>query len=100
MVLSEYVDRLQGIASKLGLQLPERWHGVDVLMPLIDRIRDDGSVFIIKFDGERIHEDDTGQFTVLVSGKQLVDDPIRVDSNTLEEALSFALVKYAEKVWF
>jgi|688.fasta_scaffold404044_2 hypothetical protein len=100
MVLSEYLNRLQEVASKLGLELPVQWQGVDAVMPLIDRIRNDGSVFIIKFDGQRTHEDDTGQITVLVSGESLGDDPIRVDSVTLEGGLSFALVKYAERVWF
>lgn len=74
------------------------WVGVDLVMPLIDRVRRAGAVFIIKVDGER-GEGDNGPYTVLASGGPLRGDCIRIDAETLEDGLAYVLVRYAERCW-
>lgn len=88
------------IASKLGLpEISPSWQGVDAVLPVLNKIKSEGGIVIIKLDGERTSEDDNGQFTLMVSGSPLDGDFIRTDSATIEEGLTKIIMEYAEKVW-
>ncbi|MFN9246826.1 MAG: hypothetical protein ACK56J_11835 [Planctomycetota bacterium] len=98
MDTTNYQTTLPTIAAKVGVELSQDWRGLDSVLALIDMIRGDGAVFLLKFDGQRT-DDDSGQFTVVVSGGPIEDHPIRIDARTLEDALAYGIIKYAEAVW-
>ena len=88
------------IAEKLKLDnIPIDWSGVDFLLPIIEKIKEDGAIFIIKFDGERSNINDNGAYSVLIFGKPLGDLSINTDAETLDEGLTFVICKYAQTVW-
>ena len=59
------------IAAQLGLpKVPANWRGVDVVLPLLERIRAESGVVLVKLDGERTGPDDNGSYTAVVSGGQ------------------------------
>lgn len=84
------------------LDLPpisQDWHEVAPFMIILERIKSEGSVFILKLDGERNSAAGEPPYTILISGAPLGDDFIRIDAMTLEEGLILAIGSYAEKVW-
>ena len=88
------------LVKSLGEKISDDWKGIDAVYPLIEMIKNEGGIFMIKVDGERTNEDDTGMFTVVVSkGKLEEGGAIRIDTETLEEGLSYALIKYAQVAW-
>ena len=83
------------------LQLAEvspSWHRIDAVLPLLERMRADGAVVLVKLDGERVGAD-AELYTVLVSGPPLHGDFIRADSASLEHALARVIVAYARRCW-
>jgi len=75
------------------------WHGVDIVWPLLEKIRQEGSVFILKVDGERIGQHANGPFTTAITGGPLQEEGIRIDCHRLEDALAYSIVEFARKVW-
>ncbi|MEI5909537.1 hypothetical protein WAK64_21155 [Bacillus spongiae] len=65
-------------------------------LPIIEKIKQDSSVFLFKVDGER----NENVYTFLISGQKLGEDNyLRMDTSDLEGGLSYICVKYAEEVW-
>jgi hypothetical protein len=88
------------ISQQLGLNpIPDDWRGVDAVIELIEKMRKDGTVVIIKFDGEREEGMDNGPYTVLATGKLLNGEYIKIDSGLLEDGLAYVIGNYAEEVW-
>ncbi len=88
------------IATKLGLpEISSSWQGIDAVMPILDKIKDEGGIVIIKIDGERVPDGDNGSYTVMVSGPPLNGDFIRTDCDVVEDGLTTIILAYAEKVW-
>ena len=99
-VMDDESALVPAVAKHLGLgEIEDRWRGVDAVLPLLDRMREDGAVVIIKLDGERAGRKNSGQYTMLVSGKPLNGDLVRADTVTLEEGLARVIVEYARKCW-
>lgn len=90
---NEYID----LARKMGLEIQEReLSGVDAFLPLIEKMRADGSYVIIKFDGERLKN----AYTVVASGNVLGErESIRIDSEKLGDGLAYLCVEYAKIAW-
>ncbi|WPB72897.1 hypothetical protein KYC5002_28020 [Archangium violaceum] len=85
---------------KLGLApIPEDWSGVDPVLPLLERMRQEGAVVLVKWDGERTAPGDSGPYTVLVSGARLAGETLRADTHSLEEALARVIFGYALRYW-
>jgi hypothetical protein len=86
---------------RLGLEpIPEDWSGVDPVLPLLERMREEGAVVMVKWDGERTAPGNTGgPYTVLVSGARLAGEYLRADTHSLEEALARVLFEYAVRYW-
>ncbi|WP_052519327.1 hypothetical protein [Archangium violaceum] len=85
---------------KLGLEpIPEDWSGVDPVLPLLERMRQEGAVVLVKWDGERTAPGDSGPYTVLVSGARLAGELLRADTHSLEEALARVIFEYALRYW-
>ena len=92
-------DQVSDVAICLGLPaLPEDWTGCDAVWPLLERMREEGAVVLVKLDGER-GPGDNGAYTVLASGGGLDGDFVRIDSAVLEEGLATVILGYAEKCW-
>ena len=86
------------VAERFGLAVPSGWRGVDAVLPVLDAIRGDGAVVVLKMDGERGPEDG-GQFTVLISGGPLTPGMVRFDGPNLEDCLRRVIEDYATRVW-
>lgn len=85
-------------AQRLGLTpVPVDWSGIDVVLPLIERMRQDGAIVLIKFDGERRGTEDNGPYTFVVSGGALGDDHLRIDSISIESGLAHIISGYFER---
>lgn len=88
------------ISKSLGKTLiPIDWQGIDSVIELIEEMKSDGAVIIIKFDGERKKDVDNGSYTFIVTGKPLNDESIRIDTASIEHGLSFIIGEYAKMVW-
>jgi hypothetical protein len=88
------------IAIEFGCQaIPDNWTGIDAVLPLIKKIREDGSIFIVKFDGERAQKGESDPYSVAIFGEHLGDVLIGTDASSLEEGLTYAIGKYAEVYW-
>lgn len=97
-------DDLRGqvpaLAARLGLPtVPVDWVGCDSVWPLLERMREEGAVVLVKLDGERTQPGDNGPYTVLASGKPLGGDFIRIDAASLEDGLAHVILEYARKCW-
>lgn len=88
------MQRMHAIAASLGLTIDDEWQGIQSVWPLLDRIRAEGGVVLVKLDGERAQ----GQFTVLAThaAKNVF---ARSDAETLEAAVCGVIEKYAEARW-
>lgn len=89
---------LATIAVHLGLSIPADQIGIGDAWPILEKMRSDGAVVVVKLDGERVGPDDTGPYTVLVSGAHL-GGVIRSDAFTIEAALTDVICQYASKAW-
>lgn len=90
--------RVTQIARDLGFELADDWAGVDAVMPLLDRMRAEGAVVLIKLDGER-SEGDNGPYTAAMMGAALVDHACRIDAHFMEDAIAYIIVEYARVKW-
>lgn len=90
-----YRARALALLAKYVAPLPTEIHGVDLFLPLLERMRVEGAVFLLKLDGERTGPDDAGPYTVAVSQGRC-REPIRMDADHLEDALAYAVVTYFE----
>ncbi len=93
-------DQISLIAAQCDFPVVRsKWSGIDPVLPMLERMRRDGAVVVVKLDGERTMLDDTGPYTVVVTGAPLGSDFLRVDGRTIEEALAWVIVRYASRVW-
>ena len=79
--------------------LDENWSGVDAVLPLLERMRAEGAIVLLKLDGERRLPTDAGPYTVHVSGGPLQGDFHRTDSRTLEQGLARIIALYGRRCW-
>lgn len=87
------------IASQLGAAtIAADWQGVDAVLPIIEAMRKEGAVVLLKFDGARV-DSEAGPYTVLVSGGPLGDEFFRVDCQVLEDGLAKVITSYARRCW-
>ncbi|MFT3775586.1 MAG: hypothetical protein QM820_60330 [Minicystis sp.] len=88
------------VAERAGVApIPESWAGIDVLLPLFEKMKDEGAVVVIKLDGQRVNPGDNGPYTVVVSGGRLGGDFARLDADSLEEAAAKVIIEYASRGW-
>lgn len=88
------------VLSQLGIaNTKPDWFGCDAVWPALEEMANEGSVVVVKLDGQRTSPEDNGRYTILVSGGQLGEDFFRMDTDVLEEGLSKAILFYADKCW-
>ena len=84
-------------SDKCGVSIPDSWIGIDPVLPLLEHMRKDGAIILIKWDGER--SADQGPYTAVVQGQPLGQDFFRIDAATLEAALCHIIGHYSDHVW-
>lgn len=90
---------IPAVARHIGVDpIPGQWHGIDAVLPLLERIRGDGATVLMKLDGAR-GPADNGPYTFLVSGGPLGDDFIRAEVSSLEHGIAKVIVAYARRCW-
>jgi hypothetical protein len=86
------------IAVELDLApVSEDWSGVDAVWPLLEKMRSEGAVVLVKLDGERAPS--AGPYTAHVSLGGLGRNHFRTDARTVEDALVYVIANYAAEVW-
>ena len=75
------------------------WKGVDELMPILEKLRADGAIVMMKLDGEHAVGSDEGPYTALITGQVLRGEFFRSDQPTMEQALSEVIIAYAKSRW-
>lgn len=100
MINESYRALLPQVARHIDApSIDEDWQGIDAVMPLLERMRQEGAVVIIKLDGERGPQDN-GPYTFVVSSPhQAKSGPLRTDSHSLESGLAYVVVNYARQRW-
>lgn len=97
--LSMYRTLLSKVALEIGIEpFPEEFSGWDIFLPFLERIHQEGANLLLKIDGER-GRGDTGPYTALVSSGPLGSDFFRTDASSMEDALSYIIVEYAQRCW-
>ena len=61
-------------------------------------MKSEGAAVLLKLDGQR-GQGDNGPFTAAVRGGLLNDDFIRIDANSLAEAVAYVVIEYARRCW-
>lgn len=69
-----------------------------MFLPLLEKMRSEGAVVLIKWDGER-GKGDSGPYTAVVSSKALKEQFYRTDAASMEDALAYIIVNYAREMW-
>ena len=98
MLPPDVIERLGGVAADRGVPAA-RWDGVDDFLPLLEQMREEGAVVVLKLDGQRTGPDDAPPYTVVVSRGGLGDDYVSVEAHSAPEALARATLEYAERAW-
>lgn len=87
-------------ARARGLPVPAQWSGCDAFWPLLEEMRREGAVVVVKLDGERgADETDPGPYTVVISRGGLGDDFVQRSAGSPEDVLASAVLEYARLAW-
>jgi hypothetical protein len=89
---------LSELAARFGRPAEHGWTAPSDFWPLLERMREDGAVVVLKLDGQRTG-DDAEPYTIVISGGPLGDDYVRSEREWLVDALGEAVVEYARAVW-
>jgi hypothetical protein len=88
------------VARELGLaNVPPTWDGCDTVWKVLEEMANSGCTVVIKIDGQRKEPEDSGRYTVVLSGGPLGEDFFRLDTAILEEGLAKAILYFARKCW-
>lgn len=99
MLTEETQSRLTQIARHLGQEPPVTWRGCDVFLELLEQMRREGAVVVIKLDGQRSSQSDAEPYTVIISGGGLGEGFTQSNGGAMEEALAVAVLDYAQLAW-
>ena len=68
-------------------------------MHLLERMRQEGAIVIIKLDGERTSKNDNGPYSFVVTSGPLGNGSIRIDSESIDVGLAYIISEYNKRVW-
>ena len=75
--------------------LDEGWSGIDAVLPLLERMRQEGAVVLLKLDGERARL----PYTVVASRSDVEEGTFRLDVGSIEEGLAQLIAWYGTRFW-
>ena len=87
---------IQQVARARGINLPDEWSGLSSVLPLLEEIRSDGAIVVIKLDGT---PQASQPYVVIVTSGPLHEDYVKSAAPDLEQALGSAIVNYARRCW-
>ena len=88
---------LAALAKRLGMNDDEMsFSQFGLFFSILEKIKKNGAVVVVKLDGQRTGEEDTGSYTVVISGGVLGENFIRIDDESLENALTRSIRAYVE----
>lgn len=88
------------LLSKLGIAaVGSNWTGCGEVWDAFEKMADEGATVVIKIDGQRKSVEDSGRYTLIVSGGPLNEDFFRTDCSDLDEGLAQAVLHYARHGW-
>ena len=93
---------IQELAKHCHVNLPnaQQFKGVDLFLPLIERIKRERGVFILRILGEELDKQPAEIYHAAISGGRLpFGDACRTQSTVLEEAVSKVILDYAQRAW-
>lgn len=99
MLPLETESRLTQIVRHLGQEPPLSWRGCDAFLEILEQMRREGTVVVIKIDGQRLSQSDMEPYTVVISGGGLGEGFSQHTGSSIEEALAAAVLEYAQKAW-
>ena len=92
-------EEIVALAERIaGLSLEPDWTGCGAVFGLLERMREEGAVVLIKLDGERVGGS-AHPYTLMVSGGPLGDDFFRLDCKSIDEGLCYIIGNYSEVAW-
>jgi hypothetical protein len=94
--MERYRSQVKKISDALNIGIIDDWTGVDSIMPLLQRIQQDGGDVILKLDG---HNNPQKPFLVLFIGGPLNEEYVKERAANFDEAIGRALVNYARRCW-
>jgi len=99
--MKELRKKIEKIANKLQINLEKEWKGIDAVFPILNKIKDENAVVLIKIDGERNFntKNESGPFTVLILKGALKDNFIKYELWSLEEAVYKSIIEYNDLFW-
>lgn len=95
-------NEIESIAyNQLEIKLRSGWDGIDPVMPILNKIKDEDGIVIIKLDGERNFntKNESGPFTTLISNGKLKNNYIKYELWSLEESVYRAIIEYNDLFW-
>lgn len=97
MDLEKYKELFVKMSNDFGYESKlDSLKGIDSFFQVMNEIRKDSGVVLIKLDGER----EENIYTFVVLGKNLGEkEAIRLDTSDLEGGLAFVCVEYAKIAW-
>ena len=99
MLSTESLNTLNRILEFKEIVSPNISHQLESLWKLVEMIKVDGGVFIVKADGERTNENNSGDYTIMVSGNPLQGGMIREDTDNLIGGMFKVILAYSKQVW-
>ncbi len=99
MLPAETEFRLTQVARHLGQEPPASWRGCDAFLALLEQMRREGAVVVIKLDGQRTTHSDMKPYTVVISGGGVGEGFTQRHGGSMEEALAGAVLDYAQEAW-
>src|SRR6516225_2630072 len=87
---------IEQVAKSRGIDIPDEGTGLSSVLPLLEAIRSDGAIVVIKLDGT---PQAPQPYVVIVSSGPLHEDYVKSTAPDLEQALSSAIVNYARRCW-
>jgi hypothetical protein len=87
---------IQQIAKARGINIPDEGIGLSTVLILLEEIRSDGAIVVIKLDGT---PQASQPYVVIVTSGPLHEDHVKSAAPDLEQALASAIVNYARRCW-
>jgi hypothetical protein len=96
----EMLYALQGLSLARNLPIPEVWGGLEMFVSLLDDIRQDRALFLLKLIPQP-NAETNAPYVASVAGGLLWDGgaPIVVGDDMMERALARAILEYARRCW-
>ncbi|GAC1666915.1 MAG: hypothetical protein PVS3B3_37870 [Ktedonobacteraceae bacterium] len=100
MVTQESQIALREIAKCIGEPAPEKWEGLDIFIPFLEKMRQEMAVVLLEWQGNIHARSYIGPYAASVTGDILGREGYyRQAASSMEEALAQVIIHYARLKW-